>query len=340
MKKFLGALSLSLCAVFACSAFSACGGGGSRKEQVNELKTQLYVSNYDGGFGSDWLYNAKAEFEKLYENESFEEGKQGVQIWITPSELNGPALIDSVKGAREQLFVAQSVYYYDYLAKDLMLDITDVVTGSLSEFGENKTIKDKLLPEQENFLKVSNKYYAIPHYFGANGIVYDVELFDKCKAFIGADGNFGKKSTDSGLSLGGDGVANTPDDGLPATYDQFYKLCERIGANGYTPIIWSGEHQFNVGFTTVSVAAEANGAKNTKILYDFNGTSDRVISSIATNGTVSYESNSYAITLDNGYKAYAQAGNYYALDFIDKIIDKGFCHEYNFTDGFTAQSTQ
>ena len=340
MKKITKATSALLCIAMTGATLISCGGKKNSGEQVDATKTQLYVSNYDGGFGDEWLYKAKYAFEEFYKEEVFEEGKKGVQVWITPSELNGPALLDSVKGAKEQVFVAQSVYYYDYLASGVMLDISDVMTTTLTEFGENKTIASKLQPEQDSFLKVNENYYAIPHYFGTNGIVYDVELFDRCNAFLDSAGNFTKKSTDSGLSLGGDNVANTSDDGLPATYAEFYALCEHLQQFTVTPLIWSGEHQFNAGYTTVAVAAEANGASNTRILYDFNGTSDRVIKEVKANGTLTYESGNYAITQDNGYKAYAQAGNYYALEFVNDIIDKGFCHDNNFTDGVTAQSTQ
>ena len=340
MKKLIKLLSLTLCFVMACSTFIGCGGkddGG----KVDDNKTQLYVSNYDGGFGDEWLYSAKTNFEALYENESFEEGKKGVQVWITPSELNGPDLMNGVLGAREQVFIAQSVYYYDYLSTGCMLDISDVVTNPLSEFGENNTIENKLLKEQKDFLKVNEKYYAVPHYFGANGIIYDVDLFDSCNAFFGADGKLGKKSTDTGLSVGGDGVPNTPDDGLPATYEQFYALCDRIIGASYTPLIWSGEHQFNMGYTTIAIAAEANGAANTNLLYSFNGTSDRVIKSVSSNGTITYEDAPYTINKDNGYKAYAQAGNYYALEFVRELVKReGYTHANNFTDGVTAQATQ
>ena len=161
MKKLIKLLCLVLCVVIAGSTFIGCGGDSGKK--VDKNKTQLYVSNYDGGFGDEWLYSAKENFEALYENESFEEGKTGVQVWITPSELNGPSLINSVLGAREQVFIAQSVYYYDYLSSGCMLDISDVVTGSLNEFGEDNTIENKLLKEQQDFLKVGGKYYAVPH---------------------------------------------------------------------------------------------------------------------------------------------------------------------------------
>lgn len=343
MKKITKIISALLSVIIVGTVFTACGS--PKNGGVNNEKTQLYINNYDGGFGDEWLYSAKAKFEEKYENTSFEEGKTGVQVWITASELSGPSLMDSVKGAREHIFIAENIYYYDYLTQNVMLDITDVLTTPLTEFGETKTIASKLQSEQDEFLKVNDKYYAIPHYFGTNGIIYDVELFDSCNAFLDAEGNFTKKSTDKGLSLGADGVAGTSDDGLPATYEEFYKLCKHLQNCAYTPVIWSGEHQFNVGYTTVAIAAEANGASNTKLLFDFNGTSDRVIKEVKSNGTVVYETNSnnqreFAINQDNGYKAYAQAGNYYALQFMKGLINGGYCHSDNFTDGVTAQSTQ
>ena len=74
--------------------------------------------------------------------------------------------MNGVLGAREQVFIAQSVYYYDYLSTGCMLDISDVVTNPLSEFGENNTIENKLLKEQKDFLKVNEKYYSyIAHRF-------------------------------------------------------------------------------------------------------------------------------------------------------------------------------
>ena len=144
MKKIVKVSSVLLCATMLSSMFVGCGF--SDGEKIDNSKTQLNVSNYDGGFGDEWLYKAKYAFEEFYKDEVFEEGKKGVQVHITPSELNGPALLDSIKGASEQIFVAQSVYYYDYLTSGVMLDISDVLTDSLSEFGENKTIASKLQP--------------------------------------------------------------------------------------------------------------------------------------------------------------------------------------------------
>ena len=49
MKKLL-AFFLAVCVVFGCSA---CGGGS--EEKIDTTKTQLFVSHFAGGFGSEWI---------------------------------------------------------------------------------------------------------------------------------------------------------------------------------------------------------------------------------------------------------------------------------------------
>ena len=56
MKRFF-ALAMTVAA--AVSAF-ACSGGG------NGGKTKFVVFNYDGGYGTQWLRNAEAAYEKTH----------------------------------------------------------------------------------------------------------------------------------------------------------------------------------------------------------------------------------------------------------------------------------
>lgn len=89
-------------------------------------------------------------------------------------------------------------------------------------------------------------YYAIPHYSAYTGIIYDIDLFDENLYY------FAKTPTGSALeelfvadntvarSAGPDGVEGTDDDGLPATYDEFFKLCEYIKQGAATPLVWTG----------------------------------------------------------------------------------------------------
>lgn len=72
MKKILAALLVvCLCVI----PFTGCRRAGVT---IDDTKTQLYIANYDGGVGTDWLNEAAERFSSAYESESFESGKTGV----------------------------------------------------------------------------------------------------------------------------------------------------------------------------------------------------------------------------------------------------------------------
>ena len=140
----------------------ACGGGGG--EQVDDTKTQLYVSNYDGGFGDEWLYSAKAKFEKLYENKSFEDGKtvkstnhsggilggmsDGSDIVFraafkpTPSisspqqtvDINGNSHTIEIKGRHDPVIVPRAVIVVEAMAA---ITLTDLIFSNMFSRIEN-----------------------------------------------------------------------------------------------------------------------------------------------------------------------------------------------------------
>ena len=62
---------------------TACGGG----TVGDPTKTQLWVFNYDGGWGRSWLDSIKTDFEEKYADVSFEEGKTGVQVQVFADKL-------------------------------------------------------------------------------------------------------------------------------------------------------------------------------------------------------------------------------------------------------------
>ena len=45
-------------------------------EAIQHDKTQLYVSNFNGGVGTEWLYKVKKIYEELHAEDSYEEGKK------------------------------------------------------------------------------------------------------------------------------------------------------------------------------------------------------------------------------------------------------------------------
>ena len=65
IKKILVVLSLvlSVLGLASCDQYML-----EETEEVDPNRTQLYVQNFKGGFGVDWLYAVKKRFEEHYKN--------------------------------------------------------------------------------------------------------------------------------------------------------------------------------------------------------------------------------------------------------------------------------
>lgn len=341
-RKFLAAV---LCGVLAC-ALCSCGNvrtGAGIEEDVDPARTQLYVSNFNGGYGDKWLRNLKAQFEEQHKDDEIEAGKKGVQVLIDNAKTSGAGLLNTIKGSSTQVFFSESVNYREFVSQRLILDITDMVKQPLTAYGENKSIYDKFNDVQKKYLAVNDRIYAIPHYEGFNGITVDVDLFDNKKLFMGKDGQFKYTSDDADLlSAGPDGNADTAyDNGLPATYAQFYDLCATMVKRGVTPITWSGDHQFYAKDLVVAMAADDNGYKETTLGFSFDGsTSENLIdlSTLTADGT--YTTQSGKIDAEHGYDIMRQEGYYNALKFLHTVIDNKWYSGTSFTDGQSQTDTQ
>lgn len=322
MKRFYKFTAIILAAISAL-ALSACGttGGSDKVEEVDPTKSQLYVYNYDGGIGTEWLYQAEQRFEDLYKDVSFEEGKTGVQVRVEKGKSN----LDGIANSPYNVFFTEQVVYNSLIANNYLLDISDIVKSSLSSVEgctETGTIEGKLSEEQRKAITaVDGKYYVLPHYECYTGVTYDRDLFNKKNLFIKNGGGYTNLKGD--LSVGPDGIKGTYDDGLPSSYEEFYKLMSRMLSYNVTPFIYSGMYStytnnlvtglwtayegkdsfmLNVNFGSGS---EANGVK-ANVVTGFNG-DDPIIES-------------KTISPSTGYLLSQSAGKYYALSFLETVM--------------------
>ena len=116
----------------------------------------------------------------------------------------------------------------EYIINGKFLDISSIVTSSLSDVSGGKetgTIEGKLSESQQKAYKAyDGKYYCLPHYEAFSGLSIDVDLFTEYNLYL-SNQAVGESFDEYGCivdefcmkSKGPDGVANTMDDGLPAT---------------------------------------------------------------------------------------------------------------------------
>ena len=376
MKKSMRILSLLLCLLMFASAMSVLTGcrrdEDNTDQTVNETKTQLYVKYYNAGFGDEWLNRLCAEFEAMYADVSFEEGKRGVQIM---KEFNrGMITPDGMKGNRNNVYLMENVDYYTFVSSGMLLDLTDVindyaVTGKDTKESAKK-IADKILPVYDEYLNISGRYYALPLYETSINLNYDIDLFEERGLYFAAgktaenftEADFADESKISALFVnnksdaranGPDGKPGTPDDGLPATYKDFRALTIYMKVAGVTPFIWNG---YETGYLTGLVNdmwANNEGAAQMKLNFTFEGTANDLIrlddaGHVMRNadGTVQLLP-ATAITESNKAMLQLQKGKLDAITFAKMLIDDGLgnansANYYNksFDSGFSHLNAQ
>lgn len=331
IKKVTSAL-LALLVAFGSTGLVACGGGngGQSEENVDTTKTQIYIGNQNYGFGDAWLISAKQKFEAEFANTEFEPGKKGVQVfYLNGSGYGANTLLQSISTQNCDIFFGESTNYMDYIKGGAMLDISDMVTEKLTAYGETRSISDKLIDCFDEYLNYKGKYYALPNYECNYMITYNIDYFETNNLYFKEDGSYVKSLTDK-RSKGPDGVEGNYDDGLPRTFDEFFKLCKSIKGKGDTPICWPGgiDSYRNVYLGTLHNSIEG---KESKYGYTFDGSqATRLIKEFDKNGKPVYDEPT-AINESNGYEIYRQAGRYYAIKFFEEILENGYC-----TDGSTG----
>lgn len=339
-KRLLATLAIALCAIF-MFPLSACNQSDDPdSEKVDPNRTQLYVCNYDGGYGTDWLYAVKKRFEEAYRDVSYEKDKMGVQIIVNKDRRKANVLASQILDDKYEVYFTEEAYYYTLLNENHALgDITDAVTADLGAYGDTagKTILDKLSDEQLEYYGVDGSdgkkhFYGVPHYAGNMQIAYNVELFEE-KGFYfkkGADISgpaeecfVAPKSTaaSEARSVGPDGREGTYDDGLPATYEEFYLLCDFIKQNSCTPLLWSGEvYQYYLTGLMRMLASDFEGLQQMSLNYTLDGEA-KTLGTIQ-NGQFVRDAQTTVIGDTNRHEIARQEGKYRALQFMQTITEQ------------------
>lgn len=327
-KKICVLLALALMLSSISLVFTGCGE--DEVIEVDKKKTQLYVYSYNGGVGNDWLDETIKAFEAKYADTSFEEGKMGVQVIPDKQKATALSQVDSFPNSTYDVIFNEALRYNEWAAKGNLLDITDLV----NEVGDDgKTIVSKLSEDKVTALTARDgKYYALPHYEAFRGVVYDVDLFEEYNLYFAQDRTYSEFILSSGeaRSAGPDGAIGTTDDGLPATYEEFFKLCDHMVELGITPFIWSGAQSAYSEFLLYALSDTMAGPEGAKLNYNYGVNSKdnntNIVTGFSGNKPVI---ESVAITEENGYLLRQSEAKYRALEFLFTIFNKS---EYYYKD--------
>ena len=305
-------------------AFVGCGGG----EYANT--TTISVHYFNGGLGSDWINEVIADFEETFANVSFEEGKTGVHVALTPDKEFNELATSMATGAEsaDLIYTAESDIVSLLNTQGIIYDATEIVTEKVyDENGELKlnaagdgfeiqtsSMYDRMLPYAQTAYnldgtKLDNNVVdgisvnVIPYEDTLAGIIIDYDLYEElCNKYGIADRMTGYK-------FEGDAVA------MPGTWDEFFDLMNRIrdgeshSAGGYSGFMYCVDYY--TGAFENAVIADVDGTDEGVTdktqysgirmydtydgVYDFDGD--------GTKETTITTDNAYMLTQTRGYEA-------------------------------------
>ena len=319
----LSKIALLTCSFCLISLPSCKSNNGTPRSK--DGKAIIYIGTYDGGVGYEWINTICNRF-----NESFADytdsqleslGLKGVEFKVDPNESYYGENLES--GLTADIYFTEMVDYAYYARKGIFLDVSDVVTSSLSDCGDTGTIADKLDDNFKTFLTcIDNKYYGLPFYEGFYNLMYDVDLFDKEQLFFDEDGLIGQTSESASLSKGPDNVSGTWDDGLPRTYEEFDVLIDNLSGS-YTPIVLTGGTTSYVNRYIQNHFVNYEGKEQSLLNYTFNGTANN-LGTVDQSGVISKDANPTTISqYSEGLELQRQIGKYHALDFLKNHMMNG-----------------
>lgn len=285
MRKLI-TLIMAVLMAFGAFAFVGCGGGGQPSESVNDEMSQLNIGIFDAGLGTVWLDETIDEFEELYANVSFEDGKKGVQVWKDhkKEQFRPGNLMQTMPEYDNALYYLDQFNYNEYISKGLISDITEVIQEKCFDEDGNwafatgkpavKTIEDTMAYDLDKSFKKGDKYYGIPYYYMPTGMIYDADLFNTRGLYMFKNNQFGAKQADidAGLcSVGPDGVPNTTDDGMPNTWNDFIRLMNYMVSADVIPFTWDGQNLYQLKYAFNQIYANYEGANNYLLNFSFDG---------------------------------------------------------------------
>ncbi len=346
MKKIAKTIMATLLTATTAFGVVACNtiGGELSGPAIDKSKKQIYVSGYNGGNGIVWLEKTAAEWNA--NNDKY-------QLMIVGNKDASaiPNEIMTGSGATKySLYFSgissfQTLIYGNYLE-----DLSDLLDEEVDGAG-NGTVEEKIgvdeayydtwkqmatkngegmymLPLSDNFglmvfdfdaflekgfmFNADGSDSAVLSALTQQGVVYEKEgsvLYLK-EEYTGSTKYFNYEVGDVILSCGKDGVYGTYDDGQPVTEAEFQTLINKIKLDGNKskPFLWTSKYPEYLDMIVNSAMVQYAGVEEEQTYYRYEG-------------PITIDGKTETVSLETGYKVFANDGLKKAVQFSDKYLN-------------------
>lgn len=329
-----GALLLGACMLFC--------GCAEMVTSYDPNKTQIFVSVFDGGYGTEWIDKAAAEFNEGLEDyevivqpnkseegnilSTFQSGYPSADIYYTStltnikSMIGGGYLIDlsdvyARKGAPEDSLTIEGKMRDADLYKEAFSDTVSGTSGVyalpygdsfIAPVYDNDTFIErgwaKLAEVSELSAVTASGITAHEGTISVNSVDTPALIFDSATRKT----NF--EAGDPILSAGKDGVYGTYDDGQPQTVEEYTALINMIVGQGNKAFIFSGSYlDYSLPFTDM-IFAQYMGTDAYLDFFTYEGTIKAGTEITNPDGTKQTLTEDLEITRKNGYLVWENDG--------------------------------
>ena len=304
-------------ALLTCGSMVGCGDDGDSDRTNPNADKILNIAYFNGGVTSEWLKELEKEYEALHPD---------VEVSINDElkdELKNQQLMSDIKNRNEDIFFTHTINYVEFVNRDLLLDISDIVKAPAAA-GE-ETVENRMNDNLRTLYNVNDHYYAVPFYSNFSGAIYDVDLFEEQGLYIAKNGGY-----TSGLAgapekaAGKDGVSGTYDDGLPATFAEYKTWLNYLSkTRGIIPYIWCTDDSYRVNYLD-SLQIGYEGANDYSINITLEGTTK----------------DGKEITPENAYEIRDLKGRQFAIEMAKEIINNKYYHPDSVNGSITHTQAQ
>lgn len=301
-------------------------------DKVDDTKLNLTVNFFYGGLGDEWMKTYATEFENLYKDTDFGNGKKGVNIILEHSSGSGIETAKNIAATNTDIIFCEYLEHRVLANAGIALDISDIIDKPLTEFGEDATIASKMPKDKLDYYKAfDGNVYALPYFDYLMGVIYDLDTFEgkhsKGHGFYFAE-NGGFTTGLEGApakAAGPDGKKGTYDDGLPVTHDEFFEMMDEMVASGVVPFTFPGNtNDLDALFKNLYVNDEGAAAA---IKYSYDGKMNNLVALDENGKIIRNEDGSVKlmdetqITNENGHLVFQSASKLHAYEFAERFAE-------------------
>ena len=179
-KALCGAMALCMSA-----ALSSCGGSGNNggnndgnggDTAATNINVLIFTGTATRNGAIKWIQDAAARFTELKKDESYESGKNGVNITIQDNKL---IPYDSLSSDGNDIYLDEAkADMYTYSASNELMQLDEIV--SYIENDQKLTIDADAKKRMLGYESADGQrhYYGLPQYEWSNSLTYDVNYFD------------------------------------------------------------------------------------------------------------------------------------------------------------------